>query len=322
MNDSILLVDDNPMLLSGARMTLEMKGFNVITAKNGLEALQILSNTLPDLIISDVMMPGCDGFALLEQVRARPDWITIPFLFLSALDDTESLKQSRALGADDFLTKPFSPIALVQAVNSRLERARALENAHLTEAYLQTITIMATAIEMRDHLTGEHVERVSRLAQELARALGWTETQVKEVRLAAIMHDVGKIAVPDAILNKHGRLNAEEWEIMKTHPMRGAEILASLKRSGMLLDGVLCHHEQYNGGGYPAGLAGEKIPPVGRLLAVVDAFDAMVNARPYRDGMPVEAALARLKAAAGIQFDPLMVAVFLKMKGGSVGITG
>jgi putative two-component system response regulator len=312
MSDSILLVDDNPLLLSGARMTLEMKGFQVVTAKNGREALQVLEKVHPDLIVSDVMMPECDGFTLLAQIRTRPEWISIPFLFLTALDDPQSLKRGRELGADDYLTKPFSPLSLVQAVNSRLARARSLENAHSTEAYLQTITVMARAIEARDRLTGEHVERVSRYAQELARGLGWEEAHIKEIRLAAIVHDVGKLIVPDAVLNKPGKLTEEEWRIMKTHPTRGAEILASLKQVGMVVDGVMYHHERYDGGGYPAGLAGENIPAIGRLLAVVDAYDTMTNDRPYRKGLGQDAALEQLRLGAGTQFDPHMVEVFIQ----------
>jgi putative two-component system response regulator len=312
-NNSILLVDDNPLLLSGARMSLEMKGFRVITAKNGREALQVLEQVRPDLIVSDVMMPECDGFALLEQIRTHPEWITIPFLFLTALNDPESLKRGRELGADDYLTKPFSPIALIQAVSARLERAHTLEAFHTTEAYLQTITVMARAIEGRDRLTGEHIERVSIYAQDLARGLGWKEAQMNEVRLAAIVHDVGKVIVPDAVLNKPGKLTEEEWQIMKTHPTRGAEIIASLKQLGIILDGVMYHHERYDGKGYPTGLAGEKIPLIGRMLAVVDAFDTMTHDRPYRKGMSHSAAVEQLRLGADSQFDPHMVNIFIRL---------
>jgi putative two-component system response regulator len=313
MNELILLVDDNPRLLSGARLTLEMRGYKVIGAANGNEALQILQHTHPDLIVSDVLMPGCDGFALLEQVHASPEWVTIPFLFLTALNDPESLERGRSLGADDYLAKPFSPGALFAAVHSRLERSQVLENAHTTEAYLRTILVMANAIEARDAYTGGHVERVAGYAQNLARALGLPERMMKEVRLAGIMHDVGKVAIPDSILNKPGKLTPEEWEIMKTHPARGVQILAPLGHSQTIMDGVRHHHERYDGQGYPDGLKGEAIPETGRLLAVADSYDAMTSNRAYRTGFSSDESLERLQAGAGIQYDPQMVDRFISV---------
>jgi putative two-component system response regulator len=313
MNELILLVDDNPRLLSGARLTLEMRGYKVISAANGNEALQILQHTHPDLIVSDVLMPGCDGFALLEQVHANPEWVTTPFLFLTALNDPESLERGRSLGADDYLAKPFSPGALFAAVHSRLERAQVLETAHTTDAYLRTILVMANAIEARDAYTGGHVERVAGYAQELARMLRWPEQQIKEVRLAGIMHDIGKVAIPDAILNKPDKLTPQEWEIMKTHPGRGMQILAPLGHSQTILDGVGYHHERYDGQGYPSGLKGEEIPETGRLLAIADSYDAMTSNRAYRIGFSPDEAIKKLEDGAGSQYDPQMVDCFISV---------
>jgi putative two-component system response regulator len=312
MTTSILLVDDNPRLLSGARMTLEMNGYTVITASNGDEALQILEHTRPALIVSDILMPGCDGFALLEQVHARSQWVTIPFLFLTALNDAETIKRGRELGVDDYLIKPFSSSDLLQAVQARLQRAHALESAYNTDSYLSTIVIMAKAIEARDEQTGGHVERVAEYAQTLAQGLGWSDQQIKEIRLAATIHDVGKVSVPDAVLNKTGSLTPGEWLIMKNHPVWGCEILTPLK-STMILQGVRSHHERYDGQGYPDGLEGEQIPAAGRLLAIVDAYDAMTSDRPYRNKMAGEAAADQLSSGAGTQFDPQMVDIFLAL---------
>ncbi|MDR3573934.1 MAG: response regulator [Anaerolineaceae bacterium] len=313
MNELILLVDDNPRLLSGARLTLEMRGYKVIAAANGNEALQILQHTRPDLIVSDVLMPGCDGFALLEKVHANPEWVTTPFLFLTALNDPESLSRGRALGADDYLTKPFSPGALFAAVQSRLERSHALENAHTNEAYLRTILVMANAIEARDAYTGGHVERVAAYAQDLARALGWPEQSLPEVKLAGVMHDVGKVAIPDAILNKPDKLTPAEWEIMRTHPAKGVQILAPLGHSQRIMDGVGHHHERYDGHGYPDGLKGEDIPETGRLVAIADSYDAMTSSRAYRPGFSPAEAIARLQDGAGTHYDPHMVDCFIKL---------
>jgi putative two-component system response regulator len=311
MNETIMLVDDNPRLLAGARMALVMRGFNVLTAGNGHEAIKALQHTRPALIVSDILMPGCDGFSLLQHIHARPEWVTIPFLFLTALNDTEALNRSRELGADGYLTKPFSPGDLVSAVNSRLERARAVENAHKTDAYLRTILVMANAVEARDAYTGGHVDRVARFSQLLAGALGWSEEEIQQVHLSAILHDVGKISVPDAILNKPDELTPEEWAIMKTHPVRGIEILAPLNHPQIVVDGVRHHHERYDGQGYPDGLKGEAIPGIGRLMAITDAYDAMTSDRSYRCGLSVEVALERLRTGMGSQFDAQMAQVFI-----------
>lgn len=311
MPQTIMIVDDNPHLLAGAKMTLEMNGYDVIPARDGYEALQRLERIKPDLIVSDIMMPGCDGFRLLEIVHERPEWVTIPFLFLTVLDDEASLTRGRALGVDDYLTKPFSPDTLAQVVKGRLERANSLRDAHTTEAYLHTIVVMAKAIEGRDSYTGGHVERVSTYAEALARELGWSEKEISEVRLAGILHDVGKVCIPDGVLNKSGKLTPGEWQIMKSHPEVGSQILQPLKHLPLILDGVRHHHERYDGYGYPDGLAREEIPEIGRLLAVVDSFDAMTSHRPYRKGMKHEKAMAILQEGAGSQFDPQMVQAFL-----------
>jgi putative two-component system response regulator len=285
----------------------------VVTAANGTKALEYLSMIQPDLIVSDIMMPGMDGFALLEQIHTHPDWITIPFLFLTALNDPESIQRGRELGVDDYLTKPFSPGGLAQAVRARLDRSRELEKAHNLEANLRMVLVMANAIEARDAYTGGHVERVAEYARDLARALGWSESQVKAVCMAAILHDIGKISVPDSILNKPTGLDPEEWEIIRSHPLRGCEILAPLKETPLVLDGVRHHHERYDGTGYPYHLAGENIPAIGRLLGIVDAYDAMTSRRGYSMALLPAEAFEQLLQGAGSQFDPTMVAVFLRL---------
>jgi putative two-component system response regulator len=308
--DLVLLVDDNPRILTGVRMALTMRGFRVITAGNADEAIAALQHHHPALIVSDILMPGRDGFDLLERVHAHPDWVTIPFLFLTALDDTETLNRGRALGVDDYLTKPFSPADLARAVSARIERSRAVESAHSIEAYLRTILVIANAVEARDAYTGGHVERVSDYSQRLAAGLGWSEGKVQEVHLSAILHDIGKISVPDAILNKAEELTDAEWDVMKQHPVRGVEILAPLRQPQMILDGVRYHHERYDGRGYPDGLKGENIPETGRLIAIADAYDAMTSDRAYRKALSHEEALNRLRSDAQKQFDPRMVYKF------------
>jgi putative two-component system response regulator len=311
MPDTILLVDDNPKLLSGASLTLEMEGFQVVTAVNGYDALQKLENLVPDLIVSDIMMPGCDGFELLEIVQTRPNLVTVPFIFLTALNDDASIKRGKSLGVDDYLTKPFSSDGLVQAVKSRLERARTLQTAHTSRAYIQMLQLLARAIESRDSYTGRHIERVSGMSQALGRALGWSEEKLEQVRLAAIVHDLGKVIIPDAILNKPGRYTPEEYDVMKTHSAAGADLLEPLKDIlPVVYLAVRHHHERYDGKGYPDGLAGKAIPEVARLIAIVDAFDAIAYARPYREGMGTSGAAKVLTQEAGSHFDPEMIKTF------------
>jgi putative two-component system response regulator len=324
VNETILLVDDNPKLLAGAQLALSMNGFQVLTAKNGIEAIEKLSSNRPSLIVSDITMPGCDGFTLLERVHAAPEWVTIPFLFLTAMNDPETVNRSRKLAVDDFLTKPFSPGTLVQAVTARLERARALalEMAHSMEASLQAITILANAIETRDPFTSGHAQRVGDFAECLARSMGLPTEEVCRIRLAAILHDIGKISIPEAVLNKPISLTKEEWEIVKTHPMRGVEILAPLNYPQTVLEGVCRHHERYDGQGYPDGLAGDQIPLAGRLVAVADAYDSMTIPRAYRGRLTQSAALERLHDGAGTQFDPWLTAVFIEMQQRSDGPEG
>jgi putative two-component system response regulator len=250
---------------------------------------------------------------LIEEVHSRPEWVTIPFLFLSALDNPTSIDRARALGADDYLVKPFSPVSLVQAVRGHIDRAAAIQDANFSKAYLETLLVLANAIEARDLYTGKHTERVADYAQRLAQTLGWSNRQVDDVHRAAILHDVGKVVIPDAILNKPGNLSPQEWEIMKSHTVRGVEILSPLDRMPIVLDGVRHHHEYYDGHGYPDGLAGEGIPAIGRLLAIVDAYDAMTSDRPYRKGLPQDEAVRRLQNGAGSQFDPQFTQAFIRL---------
>lgn len=312
-SNTILVVDDNPRLLSGARLTLEMNGYDVVTASNGNQAIQFLEERQPNLIISDILMPECNGFDFLEKVHARPEWLKIPFLFLTALQDEESLGKARVLGADEYLTKPFSSKNLLQSVRSRLNRAEDLQKTYTMETYLDTVEIMAKAVESRDAYTGGHVNRVTAYAQALARELGWSNEEIAQVRLAGILHDIGKVIVPDAVLNKPGRLTPAEWAVMKQHPVEGDNILTPLHSLSIVREGVLYHHERYDGKGYPDGLAGKEIPAIGRLMAVVDTFDAMTSSRSYRAGLDPQIAIEELQNCSNMQFDPEIVLAFVNL---------
>lgn len=189
------------------------------------------------------------------------------------------------------------------------ERQRRQE---IQRAYLETIRMLAAAVEARDQYTGDHLERVTRYSLAIARNLGWTNERLNEVEMGAILHDIGKIGIRDAILRKTGALSTEEWEHMKTHPVIGAQILLGISFLEPVVPFVRHHHERFDGSGYPDRLAGEDIPIGGRLIAVADAFDAMTSTRPYRQALSVVDALAELRAASGSQLDPVVVGAFIR----------
>lgn len=310
MFETILLVDDNASLLNGLGLTLKLHNFTVRTASSAPEALEILKTLHPDLIVSDIMMPEMDGFELLQHVRASSENSAVPFLFLTARTDLPTLDRARGVAIDDYITKPFAPRELVKAIRARIARAQSVELAHTTEALLDMLFILARTVEGRDRLTHGHVERVALYAVSLARELGWLTEQLDQVRLAGFLHDLGKIVVPDAILNKPGALDDSEWTLMRQHPLEGARILQPLERLPIVVQGIKHHHERYDGTGYPDGLAGDHIPPIARILAVVDTFDAITVRRSYSQPRQTHTALEIIQRSSGTQFDPGVVAAF------------
>jgi putative two-component system response regulator len=307
----ILVAEDNVDIMEVMRDVLETDGYRVTCAPNGRDALRAFEHETPDLIVSDVMMPHLDGFGLLKAVRAHPTGAAVPFLFLSARTEHAATSQARVLGADDYLFKPFDADDLSEAVAAKLARRRAVERFDTRAAHLQTVLMLANTIEARDRNTRGHVERVQRYAMALARALNWDEEALAVLEYGALLHDMGKLLVPRAILNKPGRLTPAEWEVLRRHPQDGAQMLAGVDHLRGALPYVLHHHEQWNGAGYPHGLAGKAIPIEGRLLAVVDAFDAMTSDRPYRPARSAADARAEIRCQAGIQFDPAMAEAFV-----------
>jgi putative two-component system response regulator len=307
----ILLVEDDALLLDVMRTILETEGFEIFPAGNGKQALDIFLITKPDLIVSDIMMPEMDGYALLESVRVMPNGVTVPFLFLSARTERADVSRARLLGVDDYLFKPFDAPELINAVCSRLERRRMVELFDTRSAHLQTVIMLANVIEARDPYTAGHLERVRRLALNLAFALDWTNEQIAILEFGAILHDIGKIIVPSRVLKKTGPLDEAEWKLMRQHPEAGAKMLEGVDHLKAAIPYVLYHHEWWNGSGYPKGLSGDKIPREGRLLAIVDAFDAMTTNRPYHISMMAKETIEELRQNKGIYFDPDMVDVFI-----------
>ncbi len=310
----ILVAEDNFDIIEVMREILETEGYRVTCAHNGVEAYRAFQREAPDLIVSDVMMPQMDGFALLRSVRDHPAGAAVPFLFLSARTETTATAQARTLGADDYLFKPFDADDLTLAVRAKLERRRAVERFDTRAAHLQTVLMLANVIEARDQTTRGHVERVQHLAVALAQALQWSAEALAVLEFGALLHDIGKILVPRAILNKPDRLTPADWELLRHHPEDGAQMLAGVDHLRAAVPYVLYHHEHWDGSGYPRGLAGTAIPIEGRLLAVVDAYDAMTSQRPYQAAISSQDARAEIRQRRGLQFDPAMADVFVTLQ--------
>jgi putative two-component system response regulator len=308
----ILLVEDDAPLLDVMCYLLEAEGYQVCPAVNGKQALDLFVSNRPNLVISDIMMPEMNGYELLEAIRVMPEGITVPFLFLSARTERSDVDRARSLGVDDYLFKPFEAPELINAVRARLDRRRVIELFDTRAAHLQTVIMLANVIETRDPYTAGHLERVRRLALNLAFALNWNTEDIAILEFGAILHDIGKIVVPSQVLKKTGPLTKEEWKLMRQHPEVGAKMLEGVDHLKSAVPYVLNHHEWWNGSGYPAGIKGEKIPREGRLLAIADAFDAMTTNRPYHSSMPAVDALDELARYRGIYFDPDMVDAFIQ----------
>lgn len=316
---TVLVVDDAPeniRLLANA-LTPE---YVVKAATSGEQALRIVySDTPPDIILLDVMMPELSGHEVCRRLKAHPDRRKIPVIFVTAMDSHEDEKLGLDIGAVDYITKPFSP-AIVQArirthlalydQTRELERMVVQRTRELVNSRGQIIRRLGRAAEFKDNETGNHVLRMSHYARLIGSAAGLGEAEVEIIFTTAPMHDIGKLGIPDRILSKPGKLVAEEWEIMKRHPVIGAEIIG--EHDDPLLSTArtiaLTHHEKWDGNGYPAGLAGEAIPLVGRIVAISDVLDALLSVRPYKPAYSLDDTMAYIEAEAGRHFDPALVA--------------
>jgi len=332
----ILAVDDEELNLRLIEALLKPQGYQVVLARNGEEALAKVSEARPDLILLDIMMPRMNGFEAAQKLRQDPETRTIPIVMVTALNAVEDRVMALEAGADDFLTKPVdrtelrarvSSLLKVKAYNDHMKnyqkeleaevakRTEQLQEAYqkITTASLETIHRLSRAAEYKDEDTGAHIQRMSNYSAAIARRLGLNPTTIERILLAAPMHDVGKIGIPDHILLKPGRLDEEEWKIMRRHPRIGASILEGSDRGFIKLAEViaLTHHEKWDGTGYPRRLQGEEIPLVGRIVAVADVFDALMSKRPYKEPFPLEKSLEIIREGRGGHFDPDVVEAFL-----------
>lgn len=309
-DEKILIVEDNDITRQGLQIIIENGGYNVFAASDGIEALKIMEANAPDFILSDIAMPNMDGFEFYRNIRERPEWIAIPFIFLTARGGREEISKGKMLGVEDYLVKPIDRDELLTTIRARLSRSQELMLAQLSQAYQASLIMFSNAIELRDDYTRGHVERVMEYAVLIGKELGWNERRIEDLKYGSILHDVGKIYIQEAILRRAGPLSSGDWEEMKKHPVVGAELIKNIDYLMSAIPVIRHHHERWDGKGYPDGLKGEKIPLMARVVAVADALDAMTSPRAYRTPARAKQAYQEILACAGSFYDPMIVEAF------------
>ena len=310
MSAQILVVDDDPMIIDVLKRFLSREGYRVVTARNGVEALEKVAQQQPDLILLDVTMPEMDGFMVCKHLKDDENTALIPITMLTGLDDREHRTRGIAAGADDFLTKPFEQSILRARITSQLRLKRLTDQLEHTE---NVIFMLAQAVEAKDSYTEGHLRRLRSYGEQLAIACGLNSNEVRAVRYGGILHDIGKIGVSEAILHKPGPLTPDEMAQMQLHPEIGAGIVSQMRFARDVAPIIRWHHEYWDGSGYPNGLCGEEIPIGARIITIVDAYDAMTTDRPYRAALSLDETIRRLRAGRGTQFDPHTLDIFLDM---------
>jgi len=306
----ILVVAEDEQERNTISLILQIENYQVLKASNGEEALFILENNVPELILSDINMPRLNGIEFFTRVRNDIRLSGIPFVFLTNQEAVNSHKAIMEMGVEDWVAKPISPDRLTHTINARLLRAAEVKIAHIDQAYLETVEVLANAVEGRDRYTRGHIERVTTYALWIAEELRWPAENIRILTFGARLHDIGKIIVPDHILNKPERLSPEEWDLMMNHPTAGAKMLQKINHLEEVIPYILYHHEKWNGEGYPNGLKEREIPLGARILALADVYDALTTARPYRPALPREEVMNLLSIQSGKHFDPDLVPIF------------
>jgi putative two-component system response regulator len=315
---TILVVDDAP---AGIDLLCAILGeaYHVKVAVDGVKALKIVrSPEPPDLILLDILMPGMDGYEVCRRIKGDPDRCKIPIMFLTAREDSDGESLGLSLGAADYITKPYNASIVLARVKAHLalyDQTRELERLvdsrtmELQVTRLQIIHCLGRAAEYKDNETGFHVLRMAHYARLIAEAAGLGKTLSETLFLAAPMHDIGKIGTPDHILLKPGKLDEDEWKVMRAHTTVGGEIIGGHEDPllSMARTVALAHHEKWDGTGYPSGIKGDAIPLVGRVVAIADVFDALTSERPYKKAWTVDAAMEFIVSGAGSHFDPSLI---------------
>ena len=323
MADWVIVVDDDEQNLKMAGRILSRAHMRVTAMKSG-EALidYIREKEVPDLILLDVKMPGMDGFETLAGLRKMDKGKMVPVIFLTADEKEDTEGRGLTAGAMDFIKKPFVPEVLTVRVRHMIDldhlqrnledevEKKTKENERL---FMHVVSSLASAIDAKDTYTNGHSSRVAEYSREIARRAGYEGKELEDIYMMGLLHDVGKIGIPDAVINKPARLTDEEYDIIKNHPVLGARILGNIKEMPKLANGARWHHERYDGKGYPDGLSGEDIPEEARIIAVADSYDAMSSHRSYRKPLPQGVVWEEIEKGMGTQFDPRFASIMLEM---------
>lgn len=307
----ILVIDDKVDTLLLLRELLSSRGYEVSTTTEPQEAKELVHSEKPDLVLMDVIMPGVSGYELCREIKSDPLTRLIPIVMITGLSDREDRVRGIEAGADEFLSKPLYPEELFARVKSLLKLKEFTDELENAEAVLLAL---ALGIEARDPYTGNHCERLARYATDLGHYIGLEGDDIVALKRGGFLHDLGKVSIPDDILKKGSHLTPEEWQIMKQHPIIGETICRPLRSFRNVLPIIRHHHEHWNGSGYPDGLVGKDIPLLARVLQVVDVYDALRTARPYKPALGHEEAERTMQREAGSGlWDPELVAEFLAM---------
>ena len=325
----ILIVDDDPLNVDVLEEILKENDYaDVQTTTDPFEAVELFRENDYDLILLDILMPGMDGFEVIEKFKEIEENLSTPILVLSALSDQKTRINALSNGARDYLIKPFNPAEVLVRIRNLIEVRLAQKQLRLhneildqkvqertqelQDTRLEIINRLGMAAEYRDNETGFHIIRMSRICYEIAKAAGLSRNESELILHASPMHDIGKIGIPDSILLKPDKLSPDEWTIMKTHTIMGAKILkghnSDLLHAAQTI--ATTHHEKWDGSGYPEGLSRQDIPLMGRITAIADVFDALTSKRPYKEAWPIEQAVAVIEQDSGIFFDPMLVRTF------------
>ncbi len=314
---TILLVDDEVNNLQLLRRTLR-HDYNILTASNGKEALEIVEGKGDEiaLIVSDQKMPEMEGTEFLKRVAGEyPDIVKI--LLTGHLDVDAIVDSINDCHLYQYIVKPFDPEELKLTIDSGIKKFDLVNNKtvilkDLRELFYKTIKLIASALDAKDPYTHGHSLRVTMYSLILAKNLNLDDTTLEEIETAGLLHDIGKIGIPQSILCKPGKLTDEEYEVMKSHPAQAEKMLMGIKKLTVVSNWLRCHHERWDGKGYPNGLKGEEIPISGRIIALADTYDAITSTRSYRQALSHETAMAEIKRCAGTQFDPVLADLFIK----------
>jgi putative two-component system response regulator len=293
---TILVADDEESNRELLEELLSREGFEVVTAADGLSALQELNRLQPDLVLLDVLMPRMSGLDVCEKIKANPETYLIPVILVTSLSEKQDRIKGIRVGADDFLSRPVDRTELLARVRSLLTLKQRTDELERAESVLFTL---ARSIEGKDPYTHGHCERLANYSARLGEHLGLPEEQITALRRGGVVHDIGKIAVPDSILLKTSKLSEDEWKLMKEHPIVGERICAPLKSFRSVTPIIRHHHEKFDGSGYPDGLRGEAIPITARVLQIVDVYDALTTERPYKRAFSIADALQTMREEVG-----------------------